>query len=268
MNVAFPAVLLFLLLSPGILFHSHYQRREVRAADMSPFGQTVISVVLWGVVFDSLTIAIAVLWLGYEFHLGLLVRLLLDGRLANGDPGLSILFARLDSHPTEPLTFFLGANLIAVASALGWRAAVHYLKLDHPWFPLHQSVRGQAPWDLLFRGIDVSDSTPDAVVVAALVPLKDATLLYAGLLVDYELTEKGELDRIMIANAARRYLKDDAEASETERMSSKDIERFYPIEGDCLVLRSSEFTTLNIKFLVLEPLNEASEEKNLDGGKL
>jgi hypothetical protein len=226
---------------------------------MSPFGQTVISVVFWGVVFDALTMAIAVLWLGYDFRLGLLVRLLVDGRLANGDPGLSALFARLDSHPTEPLKFFFAANSIAFASALIWRAAVHYLKLDHPWFPFHQSGRGKAPWDLLFRGIDVSDSTPDAVVIAALVPLKDVTLLYTGLLVDYELTEKGELDRIMIANAARRNLKNDAENGGADRMSSKSIERFYPIEGDCLVLRSSEFTSLNIKFLVLEPFNEANE---------
>lgn len=118
MNVAFPAVLLFLLLSPGILFHSHYQPREVRAADMSPFGQTVIYVVCSSIVFDALTVAIAVLALGYEFHLGLLVRLLVDGRLATNDPGLSALFARLDSHPTEPLKFFFGANLIAFASAL------------------------------------------------------------------------------------------------------------------------------------------------------
>lgn len=105
MNVAFPAILLFLLLSPGIFFYSHYQPREVRAADMSPFGQTVIYVVFWSVVFDSLTMVIAVYWLGYHFSLGQLVRLLVDGRVASGDPGLAPLFARLDAHPTEPLNF-------------------------------------------------------------------------------------------------------------------------------------------------------------------
>lgn len=140
------------------------------------------------------------------------------------------------------------------------------LELDRPPFPFYQGVRGKAPWDHLFRGIDVSDSTPDAVVVAALVPLKDVTLLYTGLLVDYELTEKGELDRIMLANAARRHLKDDAKDDGPDRMLSENMNRFYPIEGDCLVLRSSEFTTLNIKFLVLEPLNDASKKENLDRG--
>ena len=267
MNVAFPAILLFLLLSPGIFFYSHYQPREVRAADMSPFGQTVIYVVFWSVVFNSLTMVIAVYWLGYHFSLGQLVRLLVDGRVASGDPGLSPLFARLDAHPTEPLNFFLCANVMALASAFAWRVAVQKLKLDHPTFPLYMSVRGDAPWNYLFRGIDVSDSKPDAIVVAALVPLKDATLLYTGLLVDYELTDKGELDRIVVANAARRRLEDDVRADAPDRLSAENLSRFYPVEGDCLVLRSSEFTTLNIKFLVLEPLNDASTEEELAQGR-
>ena len=45
---------------------------------------------------------------------------------------------------------------------------------------------------------------------------------------------------------------------------SESTERFYPIEGDCLVLRSTEFTTLNIKFLVLEPLDNVSEMECVD----
>ncbi|CAJ2826876.1 DUF6338 family protein [Burkholderia pseudomallei] len=263
MNVAFPAILIFLLLSPGIIFHSHYQPREVRAADMSPFGQTVIYVVLWGAVFDAIVMAIAVRCLGYEFHLGQLVRLLVDGRLANGDPGLTALFGRLDDHPGEPLWFFLWANAIALVTALLWRAMVHYFRLDHPWFPLYEKVRGDAPWNYLFRGIDVTTSKPDAIVVAALVTLKDTTLLYTGLLVDYELTANGDLDRIMIANAARRRLNDDAKGSDADRMSPSNIERFYPIEGDCLVLRSSEITTLNIKYLVLESVDDGSKEEPL-----
>lgn len=90
---------------------------------------------------------------------------------------------------------------------------------------------------------------------------------HTGLLVDYELTDKGELDRIVIANAARRRLEDDVRADAPDRLSAENLSRFYPVEGDCLVLRSSEFTTLNIKFLVLEPLNEASTEEGLAQGR-
>ncbi|AFR14027.1 hypothetical protein BPC006_I0135 [Burkholderia pseudomallei BPC006] len=106
------------------------------------------------------------------------------------------------------------------------------------------------------------------MVVAALVPLKESTYIFTGLLRDYELTDKGELERIVISQAARRRLEDDRKHdNSTSRLSPENFERFYWIEGDTLVLRASEFTTLNIKFLVLEPLNEASQEKNLHASR-
>lgn len=268
MNVAFPAVFLFLLLSPGILFHRHYQPREVRAADMSPFGTTVVTVAIASLIFNAATMAVAIHWFRYEFHLGQMVRLLVDGRLATNDPDLASLFGRLDRYPTEPLLFFLAANLLAGATAALWRVLVLWLRLDHPSFPYYTHLRPPAPWHYLFSGVDVVDFTPDAVVVAALVPLKESTYIFTGLLRDYELTDKGELDRIVISQAARRRLEDDRKHdNSTSRLSPENFERFYWIEGDTLVLRASEFTTLNIKFLVLEPLNEASQEKNLHASR-
>ncbi|WP_175947043.1 hypothetical protein [Burkholderia pyrrocinia] len=264
MNVAFPAIFLFLLLSPGIVFHRHYQPREVRAADMSPFGTTVVTVAIASLVFNIVTMAAATHFCHYEFRLGQIVRLLVDGRLANNDPDLATLFHRLDQHPTEPLWFFIVSNVLAGATAALWRVLVVWLRLDHPSFPFYTRLRPPAPWHYLFSGVDVVDFTPDAVVVAALVPLKESTYVFTGLLRDYELTDKGELDRIVISQAARRRLEDDRKTDNgTSRLSPENFDRFYWIEGDTLVLRASEFTTLNIKFLVLEPLNEASQEKNL-----
>lgn len=212
--------------------------------------------------------AVAIHWFRYEFHLGQMVRLLVDGRLATNDPDLASLFDRLDRYPTEPLLFFLAANLLAGATAALWRVLVLWLRLDHPSFPYYTHLRPPAPWHYLFSGVDVVDFTPDAVVVAALVPLKESTYIFTGLLRDYELTDKGELDRIVISQAARRRLEDDRKHdNSTSRLSPENFERFYWIEGDTLLLRASEFTTLNIKFLVLEPLNEASQEKNLHASR-
>ncbi len=160
--------------------------------------------------------------------------------------------------------FFLAANLLAGATAALWRVLVLWLRLDHPSFPYYTHLRPPAPWHYLFSGVDVVDFTPDAVVVAALVPLKESTYIFTGLLRDYELTDKGELERIVISQAARRRLEDDRKHdNSTSRLSPENFERFYWIEGDTLVLRASEFTTLNIKFLVLEPLNEASQGKKI-----
>lgn len=259
MNVAFPAIFLFLLLSPGIVFHFFYQPREVRAADMSPFGKTVITVAFLSVAFNAVIMAVSVHWLGYEFQLGQMVRLLVDGRAANNDPALSALFSRLDRYPSEPLFFFIATNALAFSVAASWRILVRNLQLDHPSCRFYTYLRPPAPWNYLFRGTDVTESAPDAVVIAALVPLKESTYLYTGLLEDYELTEKGELDRLVLSNAARRKLDDDRADDDDSSMSQESVKRFYPIEGDYFVLRASDFTTLNIKFLVLEQINEAGQ---------
>ncbi len=55
----------------------------------------------------------------------------------------------------------------------------------------------------------------------------------------------------VLSNAARRPLERDRQDG-AEPSAVYDATRFYPIEGNYFVLRASEFTTLNIKFLVLE----------------
>ncbi|WP_211455114.1 hypothetical protein [Collimonas antrihumi] len=87
--------------------------------------------------------------------------------------------------------------------------------------------------------------------MSAVVPFKDASYIYTGILEDYELTDKGELDRLILSNTSRRRLADDRDPGDSS--SPLDSYRyFYQIEGDRFVLRASEYTTLNIKYLVLE----------------
>lgn len=257
MNVAFPAIFLFLLLSPGIVFYFLYQPREVRAADMSPFGTAVLTAAFAALLSNVAVTGIAVYCFGYAFHLGEVVRLLLDARTSSADSALGPVFSRLDEHPDEPVFFFLLTNLLAAVVAALWRFAVWRLGLDRPSFRFYRFVRPPAPWHYLFQGTDVTSQSPDAVVISALVPLKEATYLYTGLLEDYELTESGELQRLVLSNAARRPLERDRPDG-AEPSPVYDATRFYPIEGNYFVLRASEFTTLNIKFLVLEEEAAAS----------
>jgi hypothetical protein len=280
LNIAFPAVLLFLFLSPGFVFHRFYQPREVRAADIAPFSATVLMASTVAVLVNAAVIGVAVWWGKYEFHLGELVRMLAGGTAAGNDAALSPVYRRLDEHPFEPLLYFAATNAAALCVACLWRLAVWKYKLDHPTCRLYTFIRPPAPWHYLFRGIDVTALAPDGVVIAAIVPLKDQTFLYTGLLEDYELTEKGDLDRLILSNAARRRIGDDRSPNGTPQPLSgaadyepecvadlpkrdnqadslsplNSTKRFYAIEGDYFVLRASEFITLNIKFLVLEDL--------------
>ncbi|WP_456282130.1 hypothetical protein M1D55_10195 [Cupriavidus sp. JZ107] len=106
--------------------------------------------------------------------------------------------------------------------------------------------RQQAPWYYLFSGIDSGISDGAMVVVSAVVPMKDQSYLYTGLLEDFEFKSDGELERIILSAASRRKLTDDRGRGLEEHG------RFYPIEGNRLVIRSTEWTTLNVKFLVEE----------------
>jgi hypothetical protein len=254
LNIAFPAIFVFLLVTPGFVFQRFYQTREVRAADLAPFGSAVLVAASMAALTNFAVVLVASHWLNYQYYLGDAVRLLVGGVATATDKSLSPLYQRLNTHPFEPLAFFFSTNLLAFGLAGAWRFAVWRFRLDHPSTPFYRKLRPPAPWYYLFSGMDVRVSSPDAVVISAVVPFKDVSYLYTGLLVSYELTDKGDLDRLILANAARRKFSDDRVITFEPQLN--DHERFYPIEGDCFVLRASEYTTLNVKFLILEDVAE------------
>lgn len=47
MNVALPALIVFLLLLPGFIFRTNLKRSERTSLDYSPFGHVVAEAVLW-----------------------------------------------------------------------------------------------------------------------------------------------------------------------------------------------------------------------------
>jgi hypothetical protein len=202
------------------------------------------------VVVNTLVMYVAVCWAGYQFHLGELLRLFIGGTSAATEAALSPIYRRLDHFPFEPFCFFFTTNVTAIIAASFWRFAVWRFQLDAPSKPFYKHIRPPAPWYYLFVGIDVTDNA-DAVVVSAVVPFKDASYIYTGILEDYELTDKGELDRLILSNTSRRRLADDRDPSDSSSPLDN-YKYFYQIEGDRFVLRASEYTTLNIKYLVLE----------------
>lgn len=252
MNIAFPAIFLFLLLLPGFVFHHFCQNREIRASYLPPFSAAVFVVVMAALASNVAVMAFA-RWLGhYEFNLGEIVRFLAGGASGSPDTALAHVYQRLDAEPFEPLCFFFATNVLAGAAAVFWRLTVWHFRLDHPSFRFYKRIRPPAPWYYLFTGIDAPYASIDAVVVSAIVPMKDGAYLYTGLLSDYRLTDKGELDRLVVSSAARRRLENDRSPDNTTLFPLYDLTRFYQIEGDYFVLRASEWVTLNVKFLVLE----------------
>ncbi|RCJ10461.1 hypothetical protein DDK22_00410 [Cupriavidus necator] len=240
---------------------------------MTPFGTTVLKSVAFAIVMNAAVGIIAGWVLGYQLYLGDAVRILSGTAAVNTVPPER--YRWLNEHPWPVLSYFCATYLLAFVLAVVRREAVRRLELDSPnsrFFP--EYFRQQAPWYYLFSGIDVGGGTrPDAVVVSVLVSLKDATYLYTGLLEDYEVKDDGELDRIILSETMRRkILEDRAQPDEdsnqhdqSDSNGASQKERFYPIDGDRFILRASEWTTLNVKFLAVEQL--PGEPHGSDGSR-
>ncbi|WP_064574650.1 DUF6338 family protein [Cupriavidus gilardii] len=244
MNIALPAILLFFLVAPGFLYHHYSQAREAREADMTPFGATAIKSIVLALIVDAAVGLAATEYFGYQLYLGDALRMLSGGTAAASVPPHR--YEWLNEHPWPVFGFFAGTFGLAFALAMLRRWLVSRFHLDHPNSWASGFFRQQAPWYYLFSGIDSGISDGAMVVVSAVVPMKDQSYLYTGLLEDFEFKSDGELERIILSAASRRKLTDDRGRGLEEHG------RFYPIEGNRLVIRSTEWTTLNVKFLVEE----------------
>ena len=255
MNVAFSALLVFLLLLPGFLFRTYFKRAEKVVLDVKPFGRAAIDAFLTALVLDLAWYGVshAITGKAVDFHAMLT---LVAGEKS---PGLESAITELASDPWRPGLFFVSLYAFAIAAGLGLRRVVTRLKLDRRGAPLANVLRFDTPWYYLFTGYD-RPVPPNGVAIGAVVSLGGIAYLYTGVLVEYFLDDQGQLNRLVLASAARRPLSEDA-AEESEESSAEGSparaqpgdERFYPIEGDYFVLRYSEVLTLNVRYLDLSP---------------
>ncbi|MGF6735746.1 hypothetical protein OKW50_007919 [Paraburkholderia youngii] len=250
MNVAFPAVLLFLVVLPGFLFRQFFQRNEVRTFDHTPFSSVVLKALLCAAFFNAV-VALGVHAFGYEIELGDVIRLLVGGASALSD--LNGRLPWLNAHPEAGAGYFALTSAVALAAALVWRAAVQGWELDRVGNPFARFVRGDAPWYYLFSGLDhPKEDAIDGATVAAVVEFKEGSYLYTGVLDSYEVSADGQLDRLFLVQAQRRELGKDREYDSENNKYVEDKTRFYPIAGDVFVLRYEEIKTLNVTYFSLD----------------
>ncbi|MEM5372720.1 DUF6338 family protein [Paraburkholderia azotifigens] len=251
MNVAFPALFLFLVVLPGFLFRQFFQRNEVRTFDHTPFSAVVLKALLCAALFNAAG-AVAARAAGYEIELGDVVRLLVGGPASLKD--LDSRLTWLNVHPVAGAAYFVFTNGLALVAAFVWRGAVQRWELDRIGHRLAGLARGDAPWYYLFSGLDhPKEDAIDGAMVAAVVEFKEGSFLYTGLLADYEVNADGQLDRLMMVQAQRRKLESDRQYDAANEQFIEDSTRFYPIAGDVFVLRYDEVKTLNVTYLSLEP---------------
>jgi hypothetical protein len=260
-NIAFSALLVFLLLLPGFLFRTYFKRAEKIVLDVKPFGQAAIDAFLAAIVLDLAWYWATVAATGRRADFQTLFTLIAGEKSAE----LESAIARLAADPWHPGLFFGTLYAFAILAAFLLRRGVTRWRLDRRGAPLANFLRFDTPWYYLFTGYD-RPAAPNGVAIGAVVSLGGTAYLYTGVLVEYFLDDQGQLNRLVLASAARRPLSEDA-PQDDQALTGEWVEtggsagaagapaeeRFYPIEGDYFVLRYSEVSTLNVRYLDLSP---------------
>lgn len=242
MDIAFPALLIFLLVGPGFVFRELNQRREVRAAETAPFSRATLSALFYAVLINTIA-CLLVSFLGYEIRLGDLYLLLVQ---PDGLQHQQTLWQHdWNEHADRLLGYLIGIWLGAACVASVWREFASSVGLERPGRWLSGVFRGDAPWFYLLTGAD-HPSEVDGTFIAATVGMEGDVFLYQGLLANFELAADGKLDRLVLTQTSRRLLSNDRGADLIENG-----QRFYAISGDQFVLNYDQVSTLNISYLVL-----------------
>lgn len=239
MNVAFPAVLMIILISPGLIFSLSFF--QIDDLPLSFTNKASVSIV--ATIIIHFLLMLVVYGIGYEINFKEIF-IFISG--AHGEIYANAI--RLISF-TQVVGFIIYL-IVAYSSAffLGklCRWCIKKFKLDKNF----RGLRLDNPWYYLFAGYDYGEQAemPDGVRIAATADIAGKCYLFIGYLDHYFFDREGNIDRLILTDAMRRELENDKCVSEEKTIE----ERCYPIDGHYFVLKYSEIKNLNVQFLWME----------------
>lgn len=242
MNIAFPTLLIFLLILPGFIFNSNYYYLENTPIDYKPFAQRTIRCIFISILFHLFFISLIYWFSSYRIDFSVILALL----LGSGDEKLAI--ENILKNIELIILYWLILYSTAWFSGLVARKIIVKFKIDK----YIKFMRLDNKWFYLFSGYDLGINSDLIAYVGFIIELGGIPYLYSGLLEEFFLDENGNLDRLVLYGAQRRKIDKD------ENQQSENKERFYEISGNYFVVQYSEIKNLNIKFYEIKPL----EEKN------
>ncbi|WP_068317039.1 hypothetical protein [Polycladidibacter hongkongensis] len=244
MNIALPAFLLIILIAPGYLFLSAFERKEQTNLSSKPFD-----------VFSAQALIIAAL-----LHLTAMSLLSIVGELPDFDGFLKVLTGnKLDSTDLQVLSVNIKgqatyhASIAGLGFVLGKAAQAIRFKTN----PYKESRFAYSlPWYYELRGQLSNLQNADIIKVSCTVQSAGETYIYSGFLGDFYLCPKGDLDRIVLLQAVRRLLSADP-AERADAGVGSNSARFYEIKGDRLIIKYSDITTINMQYLTFQIAEDA-----------
>lgn len=230
MNFALPAIVFLFFIVPGLVFSARLYRVDGAVLDFQPISEKMAHVFFWS----------------WFVHLALAAIIHILGASIRYDVIVAALAGKFDaSHLTvvENSFFNIGIYLISsvvISNSLAWlvRYFVEKCSLDvkFGW------LKFDSPWFYIFT--DDRSVNHEGTHISALVDLKDGTYLYTGILEEYFFNQGGGLDRIILGEVSRRKLSSDK--------TDVEVDRFYRVDGDYLVLRYDEIITMNVRYVKVD----------------
>lgn len=275
MNIAFPALLLVILVLPGILFYYSYRKGTWR----SPVSLDAIQNELAKGIFFALVIhLVTLLYIESCLEIGVSYYAIFNIITSYKIDDLTL--SSVSNYPYRILLYFLSTNVIAYLAGLGLHKFVRWLKLDLRY----DNLRFDNEWYYLFSGearvfrrdeknrkINVIwkllEIEIDHVVLTAVVEQGGKNYLYWGILSEFYFNSVGKLDKLVLNLPQRRLLSNDDETTSGGLNPIKDV-RFYSIVSDYFVLRSENIKNLNIEYHIIEeerPSRKPVNQLNLFG---
>lgn len=265
MNFAFTTILvIFFLLPAGVFRRFYYLGQFSKQFTRSGF----IELILTG-FFASLILHTC--WYYLALLAGYPVDFVVIGQFLTAKDFPSAAFQNLSDNFNLIVLYHI--TLFAAASALGFlcHKIIRHFKLDRQF----KLFRFQNFWHYLIYG-EFADFPRASFTfkngvdfieiryVDALVELKEGSVLYEGILVDYELTKEGSLECIYLKDAIRRYLKDDPkeELSQIiEESSTEKSEVHYEIPGHVIILPYSKIVNINFTYCKLVKVDDSNTDE-------
>jgi len=243
LNIALPALVVFLVLLPGFIARVQIERVEQQSLDYAPFGTVVAEGLLTAAVLHAV-------WLVgvWAFCDKVISPELLFGLLSSNQSLQATAISGISQQAADIALYFSSLLACAYVVAKGVRMAITRCRLDREGAVMANLFRfNRAPWYYLLSGADFkSDEVPDLVVASAVLQVAGESVLYVGYLEDYEFDRQGMLERLILSNVQRRPLASDKSADDDGR------NRYYPIDGDYFVIKYADVVTLNIRYLKFE----------------
>lgn len=247
MNLILGSLLLFILLSPGLIFRYSYLQGTY---GKQTFRISAVDEIFWAVipafVFQLAGILVILNFTIYHVRLDQVYEI-----LTGSDSQIDFNFI-LGSLPIF-LAYILTLIVIATVLGLSARAIVRKFQLDLRY----SFLKVNNEWYYLFSGeiLDFLDTPGESkqvemIQVDVLVSTGDGTMVYSGTLENYFLSKDNGLDRIYLSNVYRRKMKDDLDRTKPnvgylERYLD---ERYYPMPGDLFVITYDKIINLNITY--------------------